>query len=125
MYLQQSTNSSGKVYLSFVQGYRQNGKVKHKTIEKLGYLEDLEKKYDDAHISNKTTIPLIIVTRYWMQFHICTAGISPKNICQRQKSKIFYGIEKKRKFSNTSFQSKKLCKRQFIWSCRVLLSHLL
>ena len=33
MYLQQSTNSSGKVYLSFVQGYRQNGKVKHKTFQ--------------------------------------------------------------------------------------------
>ena len=47
MYLQKSKNSAGKVYLSFVQGYRQNGKVKHKTVEKLGYLEDLEKIYDD------------------------------------------------------------------------------
>jgi hypothetical protein len=37
--------SNGKPYLSFVQGYRQNGKVKQKTIEKLGYLEDLEKEY--------------------------------------------------------------------------------
>lgn len=47
MYLQQSKNRAGKVYLSFVQGYRQDGKVKHKTIEKLGYLEDLKKTYDD------------------------------------------------------------------------------
>ena len=47
MYLQQSKNQSGKIYLSFVQGYRQDGKVKHKTIEKLGYLEDLQKIYDD------------------------------------------------------------------------------
>jgi transposase len=39
--------SNGKPYLSFVQGYRQNGKVKQKTVEKLGYLEDLEKKYSD------------------------------------------------------------------------------
>jgi hypothetical protein len=39
--------SNGKPYLSFVQGYRQNGKVKQKTIEKLGYLEDLEKEYPD------------------------------------------------------------------------------
>lgn len=37
--------SNGKTYLSFVQGYRQDGKVKQKTIEKLGYLEDLEKLY--------------------------------------------------------------------------------
>jgi len=47
MYLQQSRNQSGKVYLSFVQGYRKDGKVKHRTIEKLGYLEELEKIYDD------------------------------------------------------------------------------
>ena len=47
MYLQQSKNQAGKVYLSFVQGYRQDGKVKHRTIEKLGYLEDLLKLYDD------------------------------------------------------------------------------
>jgi len=46
MYLRKSM-SNGKIYLSFVQGYRQNGKVKQKTIEKLGYLEDLERIYAD------------------------------------------------------------------------------
>lgn len=46
MYLRKSM-SNGKPYLSFVQGYRQDGKVKQKTIEKLGYLEDLEKLYTD------------------------------------------------------------------------------
>lgn len=46
MYLKKSI-SNGKVYLSFVQGYRQDGKVRQKTIEKLGYLEDLEKIYPD------------------------------------------------------------------------------
>lgn len=47
MYLKQSI-SNGKPYLSFVQGYRdENGKVKQKTIEKLGYLEDLKKQYDN------------------------------------------------------------------------------
>lgn len=39
--------SNGKTHLSFVQGYRENGKVKQKTIETLGFLEDLEKVYDD------------------------------------------------------------------------------
>lgn len=47
MYLQQSKNQAGKIYLSFVQGYRIDGKVKHTTIEKLGYLDDLKKIYDD------------------------------------------------------------------------------
>lgn len=46
MYLKQSI-SNGKPYLSFIQGYRQDGKVKQKTIEKLGYLEDLKKEYPD------------------------------------------------------------------------------
>jgi len=46
MYLKKS-KSNGKIYLSFVQGYRKEGKVKQKTVEKLGYLEDLEKIYPD------------------------------------------------------------------------------
>jgi len=40
--------SHNRIYLSFAQGYRdENGKIKHKTIEKLGYLDDLKKSYDD------------------------------------------------------------------------------
>ena len=47
MYLRKSL-SNGKIYLSFVQGYRdESGKSKQKTIEKIGYLEDLKKLYDD------------------------------------------------------------------------------
>ena len=46
MFLKQSV-SNGRVFLSFVQGYRENGKVKHKTIEKIGYLDELIKEYDD------------------------------------------------------------------------------
>ena len=43
MFLKKSI-SNGKIYLSFVQGYRdENGKVKQKTVEKLGYLDDLKK----------------------------------------------------------------------------------
>ncbi|WP_373657533.1 IS1634 family transposase ISSeq4 [Sporomusa acidovorans DSM 3132] len=53
MFLKQSI-SNGKIYLSFVQGYRADGKVKQKTIEKLGYLDDLKKSYDDpiAHFKS-------------------------------------------------------------------------
>jgi hypothetical protein len=56
MYLKKSM-SNGKPYLSFVQGYRQNGKVKQKTVEKLGYLEDLEKEFSDpiAHFKQIAT----------------------------------------------------------------------
>lgn len=48
MFLKQSFNKkTGKTQLSFIQGYRQDGKVKHKVIENLGFLEDLESTYDD------------------------------------------------------------------------------
>ena len=40
MFLKKSI-SNGKIYLSFVQGYRKDGKSKLRTIEKIGYLEDL------------------------------------------------------------------------------------
>lgn len=39
--------SNGRIFLSFAQGYRIDGKVRHKTIEKIGYLDDLKKEYDD------------------------------------------------------------------------------
>ena len=48
MYLKACPSYKGKIYLSFVQGYRdESGKVKQKTIEKIGYLDDLKKQYDD------------------------------------------------------------------------------
>lgn len=41
--------SNGRRYLTIVQGYRDpvTKKVRHKTVQSLGYLEDLEKQYDD------------------------------------------------------------------------------
>ena len=54
MFLRKSV-SHGKIYLSFVQGYRdENGKVKQKTIEKLGYLDDLQKQFNNPieHFKN-------------------------------------------------------------------------
>ena len=48
MYLKACPGYKNKIYLSFVQGYRdESGKTKQKTIEKIGYLEDLKKIYDD------------------------------------------------------------------------------
>ena len=41
------SGKGNKTFLSFVQGYRSGGVVKHKTIEGLGYLVDLQKIYDN------------------------------------------------------------------------------
>ena len=69
MFLRKSS-SHGKTYLSFVEGYRdENGKVKQRTVKKLGYLDDLKNQYDDPikhfkeevkKISNQTIKELTI-----------------------------------------------------------------
>lgn len=48
MYLKVSPCCKGRIYLSYVQGYRdENGISRQKTINKIGYLDDLKKLYDD------------------------------------------------------------------------------
>lgn len=47
MYLHKSKRKDGRVYLSLVAAYRQGGKKKMRTVESLGYLDELEREYDD------------------------------------------------------------------------------
>jgi len=47
LFLKKYKAYNGKIYLTIVDGFRINGKVKQKVYKKLGYLEDLEKEYDD------------------------------------------------------------------------------
>lgn len=46
MFVKQNKSHKG-ILLTFTIGYRENGKVKHKNIETIGYLDDLKKQYDD------------------------------------------------------------------------------
>ena len=47
LFLKAAKYKNGKTYLSIVDGYRVNGKVKQKVYKKLGYLDDLKKQYND------------------------------------------------------------------------------
>lgn len=48
MYLRKNIGAKGRIYLSIVQGYRDvNGVSRQKLIENVGYLDDLEKIYED------------------------------------------------------------------------------
>ena len=49
MYLKKTTQKNGRIYLAIADGYydKQRGHSRTVIIEKLGYLDDLEKKYDD------------------------------------------------------------------------------
>lgn len=46
MFVKQNKSHKG-ILLTYTIGYRENGKVKHKNIETIGYLNDLKQKYDD------------------------------------------------------------------------------
>ena len=47
MYLHKSRRKDGRVYLALAEGYRKDGKVRHRTVESLGYLDELQKTYGD------------------------------------------------------------------------------
>lgn len=57
MHLKKAKTSSGRIYLSIADSYydKQRKMSRSKTIESLGYLDDLEKQYDDpiAHFSKR------------------------------------------------------------------------
>jgi hypothetical protein len=47
MFIKQSRMQNGRIRLSLVYGYKTNGVVKHKYIEHFGYLDDLQKDFED------------------------------------------------------------------------------
>lgn len=47
MYLHKSKRKDGRVYLSLVEAYRQDGKKRMRTVESLGYLDELQGLYED------------------------------------------------------------------------------
>ena len=47
MFLKKNSTKNGRILLTFCVGYRQDGKVKQKHIETIGYLDELEKQYDN------------------------------------------------------------------------------
>ena len=56
LFLKQAKFKSGKIYLSIVDGYWKDGKVKQKVYQKLGYLEDLKKQFDDPIVHYKNYV---------------------------------------------------------------------
>jgi transposase len=47
MFVKKTKTRSGRIYLSLAQGYRIDGKSRTRTIESLGYLDELEGRYGD------------------------------------------------------------------------------
>lgn len=47
LFLKQSKFKNGKTYLSIVNGYRSDEKVEQKVYQKIGYLDDLKKQFEN------------------------------------------------------------------------------
>lgn len=58
IFLKQSKYKNGRTYLSIIDGYRVNNKVKQTVIKKIGYLDDLKKEFDDpiSHFKQEVEI---------------------------------------------------------------------
>ena len=54
MFLKVAKFKNGRSFLSIVEGYREDGKVKQRVIKKIGFLDELEKNYEDPvqHFKN-------------------------------------------------------------------------
>ena len=48
LFIKKYKYTSGKIYCSIVDGFRTNGKVKQKVIQKYGYYDELKEKYGDV-----------------------------------------------------------------------------
>lgn len=97
MFVKQNKSHKG-ILLTFTVGYRENGKVKHKSIETIGYLEDLKKKYDDpiAHFreiaKNKTNDEINEYTIKNLSSKIIDNNWINKNLCYVFLKKLYEDI---------------------------------
>ena len=104
MYLKKCVSGkTGRIYLQISQGYRdQNGKPKAKVVKSLGYLDELQKEYDDpiAHFSELAKVMTEdaakeqIVTLQIVSDAMVNKGVSNrKNYGHIVFSKIYHELE--------------------------------
>lgn len=105
MFVKQNKSHKG-ILLTYTVGYRENGKVKHKNIETIGYLEDLKKEYDDpiAHFRNlakqKSNNEINEITIKNLLSKTIDQNSSPKNLGYVILKKIYNDLGLKDFFEN-------------------------
>jgi transposase len=104
------SKKTGRIYLQISQGYRdQIGKSKAKVIKSLGYLDELEKEFDDpiAHFTGiAKTMTEEAEKKKFVDFKIPSEALVEKNAANRKNyghivfSKIYHELELDRFFNN-------------------------
>lgn len=104
MYLKQTKNRNGRIYLSITDGYydREKKTSRSKTIESLGWLDELEKQYDDpiAHFQKrvaqlkqeKKVRKAPINFTFYDSDHLCIGDDFRKNFGYAALSKIYHEL---------------------------------
>lgn len=105
MYLKKTPNAKGRVYLSIVDGYydKKSKNTRQVTVESLGYLDELEKQFDDpiAHFSKrveqlkeeKKTRKAPIHFTFYDSDRLCIGDDLEKNFGYAALSKIYHELE--------------------------------
>ena len=105
------SKKTGRTHLAIVQGYRDtDGKNKHKTVQRVGYLDELQKEYNDpiAHFSavaeameKERKATKNITVNLDMTESVDRSGINRKNYGHIVFSKIYHELEIDRFLKNT------------------------
>lgn len=102
MFLRKNKGHNNRVYLTIARGFRENGKSKQKHVVNLGYLDELEKQYEDpiAHfkeVAKNMTLekeqsnpPMYIKLD---EAELLTKGNNRKNYGYAALSKIYHELE--------------------------------
>lgn len=119
MYLKQSKTKNGRIYLSITDSYydKSTQNAKHITIESLGYLDELQKQYDDpiAHFQKrveqlkeeKKARKAPINFTFYDSDRLCTSDTAlRKNFGYAALSQIYHELEINKFFINRQRHSK-------------------
>ena len=112
MFLKKTPNKSGRINLAIVDGYydKATKKTKHKVIESLGYLDELEKQYDDPIdyftkrakklTEEKKVGQAPINFTFYDSDRLCVGDNLKKNFGYTALSKIYHELEINKFFNN-------------------------
>ena len=112
MFLKKTPNKSGRINLAIVDGYydKATKKTKHKVIESLGYLDELEKQYDDPidyftkrakKLTEEKKIGQAPINfTFYDSDRLCVGDNLKKNFGYTALSKIYHELEINKFFNN-------------------------
>ena len=93
MFLKQSRQKNGRIYISIVEGYRDpvTKKTKHRVIEKLGYVDQYEHLYDDPveHFNEIARQRTLAIKEQKQEQEIFLGSVSTQDLMEPGENSLF------------------------------------